>query len=152
MRAAVASIGLVVLACGGSTSTPTPQPPPVVALPDASPTTSGGAPCQPQRDVLIATEVYKQLESMIPIMGEETKSKRGTFGTCSVVDGKILTADNKLVGELGCGLRILVPGIRDDLGLELGATGADVLAKKKQPVPTLRCLPNGPDQARCMFD
>lgn len=63
-------------------------------------------------------------------------------------------ADGTLVAELGCGVRIVVPGIRDDLGLELGtgARGQDVLDRLPKPSPPLTCWANGPDQTRCRPD
>lgn len=139
MRAALLLIATS-LGCGGGGSRPAGAP------------AAAGAPCFPDREVLIATEVYKALQNYLPRLDEGEVTPSGTFGTCTVSDGAIRTADGVLVGELGCGLRILVPKIKDELGLELGALGADVLARKAVPVPALRCLPNGPDQVRCTFE
>jgi hypothetical protein len=130
-------------ACGRAPSAPAPAPVPSAA---------GGAPCFPDRSALDAAAVYAALDQYLPSYAADEPAKRGTYGTCTVADGQIRTADGALVGELGCGLRILVPRIRDDLGLELGALGEDVLAKKPAPVPALRCFANGADQARCSFD
>jgi hypothetical protein len=71
------------------------------------------------------------------------------------VQGRPQQGDRRewLVGcELGCGVRVVTKGIKDDLGLEIGALGKDVLARKKKPVPKLTCYGNGPSQARCHFD
>lgn len=50
-------------------------------------------------------------------------------------------------------MRVLVPGIKDDLGLELGkgARGQDVLDRSPDH-PPMTCWANGPDQTRCRFE
>jgi hypothetical protein len=123
---------------------------PPASRPSAQRTT---APCFPEKPALRAQDIYTQLESFAESLyaGEDTPPKQGTFGTCSVERNVIFAADRSIVGELGCGVRILVPGIQDELGLEVGARGRDVLDRKK-PLRRLECIPNGPDQARCMFE
>jgi hypothetical protein len=49
-------------------------------------------------------------------------------------------------------MRVVKRGILDDLGLQIGARGSDVLARKKQPVQPLTCMANGANQIRCMFE
>jgi hypothetical protein len=56
-----------------------------------------------------------------------------------------------LIAELGCGVRVVVPGIVDDLGLQVGARGQDVLDRKKQPLAAIACFANGPNRVRCTF-
>ena len=111
-------------------------------------------PCFPEATApLEAIDVYRRLEahSWALYGPEEDAPPPEAFGTCTVTGGRIVAADGTPVGELGCGLRILVPGIRDDVGLELGARGQDVLDRSPGH-PPLTCFPNGPDQARCRFD
>lgn len=74
------------------------------------------------------------------------------FGSCTVHRGKITAADGTIVAELSCGVDIMVRGIRDDLGLQLGAHGREMLSRWKQPHGDLMCLANGPDQTRCRYE
>jgi hypothetical protein len=114
-------------------------------------TTPSPTPCFPDGPPLRASAIYKTLEkfswSLYDAPGEPPPT--GTFGTCSVVGNRVTAADGSTVAELGCGVRILKTGIVDDLDLEIGATGQDVLDRTSRP---LTCFPNGPDQTRCMFD
>lgn len=53
-----------------------------------------------------------------------------------------------IAAELGCGMRVLAPHIRDDLGLEIGVRGQAVLDRRKRP---LQCFGNGDGNVRCKF-
>ena len=113
-----------------------------------------GPPCFPDGPPLDGRAVYERLQrhAMAAFGPEDEAPPPEPFGTCTVTRGILRAADGTAVGELGCGLRILVPGIRDDLGLELGARGQDVLDRRPAPRTRLVCHGNGPGQARCNFE
>ncbi len=143
-------LALVAVAGCGSSS---PAPSPVV--PSAPP--ASRVPCFPERtEPLVALDMYRQLEkhAMSWMMPDDERVPPEPYGTCQVASSQLRAADGTLVAELGCGVRILVPGIRDDLGLELGtgARGQDVLDRLPAPTPPLTCWANGPDQTRCRPD
>lgn len=103
----------------------------------------------------MANELYKQLEAYswsVYLGPDEAPPPPTTFGTCTVNRNIVRAADGTIVAELGCGVRVLAPGIVDDLGLQLGARGQDVLDRKPKPVQPLVCTANGPDQVRCRFE
>jgi hypothetical protein len=143
---------IVVAACGGSSSKPAASPEPAPARPQPP----GRVPCFNDRtEPLEATAMYEELQkyAMSWMMPEDEKPPPAPYGSCTVADGKITAADGTLVAELTCGVHILVPGIKDDLGFELGtgARGQDVLDRKPGH-PPLTCWANGPTQTRCRFD
>jgi len=117
-------------------------------------TTPAPTPCFPDGPALRASAIYEKLEtfswSLYAAAGDI--KPHGTFGSCTVAGNIVTDADGSTVAELGCGVRILTTGIVDDLGLEIGATGQDVLDRKPRPQQPLTCFPNGADQTRCMFD
>jgi hypothetical protein len=145
----------VVAACGGERARP--------ASPVAGGSASAGGgssaapsatPCLPGPP-LLATDLYQRLEKhawSLYASEDEPPPPPSKLGSCTVERNVIRAADGAVVAELGCGVRVLQRGIRDDLGLEIGALGRDVLARKPRPVPALTCIPNGPDQARCAFE
>lgn len=90
-----------------------------------------------------ASSLYNEPDLPVP---------KGRFGTCSVVGNVVTVERGSIVAELGCGVRLVRTGIVDDLGLEIGATGQDVLDRKLRPTEPLRCFPNGAAQTRCMFE
>lgn len=147
----------LVLACGAPReplrSTSTTAPPPVVVT--AAPAASGAVtPCVPGPP-LVALDMYKQLEKYawsLYLSADEEAPAPTTFGSCTVNKNVVRAADGTVVAELGCGVRVLSPGIVDDLGLQLGARGQDVLDRKPKPVQPLVCTANGPDQVRCHFE
>jgi hypothetical protein len=146
---------VVVAACGGSSSKHTAATPPTES-PPARPQPPGRVPCFSERTApLEATAMYEELQkyAMSWMMPDDEKPPPATYGSCTVADSKITAADGTLVAELTCGVRILVPGIEDDLGFELGtgARGQDVLDRKPGH-PPLTCWANGPTQSRCRFD
>jgi hypothetical protein len=138
---------LVTLAACGSTVS-APKPAPVAAAIPTSTTTPcfGGAP-------LPATKMWRDLEkySWSLYAGEESAPPKGTYGSCTVERNIVRDRSGAVVAELGCGVRVLQRGILDDLGLQIGATGQEVLDRKRRPVPPLTCTANGPDQVRCSF-
>ena len=99
--------------------------------------------------------MYKELEkyAMSWMMPDDERPPPEPWGSCTIADSKITAADGTAIAELSCGVRILVPGIKDDLGLELGtgARGQDVLDRVPDH-PPLSCWANGPTQSRCRFD
>jgi hypothetical protein len=134
----------LVLGCGS----PTKQPAAPVAPAPVSTT-----PCFPGPP-LLASNMYTALEKYawsLYLGEDEPAPPPTTYGTCKVDRNIVSSADGKPVAELGCGVRVLSPGIQDDLGLQLGARGQDVLDRKPKPVRPLTCMANGPDQVRCMF-
>jgi hypothetical protein len=145
LRPWIVLIGLA--GCGGAEG-PAPAPAPIAAPATTTPCVDGAP--------LEADDLYRRFEkhSWFWAAGpEDDVPPAEPFGSCTVHQGKIIAADGAVVAELGCGVRILVPGIRDDAGLELGARGAEVLrAWDAIPRGPLVCLGNGPDQTRCRFD
>jgi hypothetical protein len=104
---------------------------------------------------MAAGDLWKDLEKYswsLYLDPDEQPPPPTTYGSCRVERNKVTSATGTLVAELGCGVRVLVPGIRDSLGLELGATGKDVLDRKAKSLTPLTCLANGPDRVRCRFD
>jgi hypothetical protein len=136
----------LVLGCGSSAKAP------MVTAP-AHASVASTTPCFPGPP-LVATDIYKALEKYawsLYASADDPAPPPTTYGSCKVDKNIVSSADGKVVAELGCGVRILWRGIRDDLGLELGARGQDVLDRKPKPVHPMTCTANGPDQVRCMF-
>jgi hypothetical protein len=136
---------LALLACGATAAAP--KPPRPVATSN---------PCFPGNPPIVANEMWKTLEkyswSVYASEGEQPPPPT-TYGSCKVERNQVTTASGTLVAELGCGVRVLVPGIRDHLGIEIGkAIGKDVLERAPATSSKLTCYPNGPDQARCHFE
>ncbi len=137
---------LALLACGATAAAPK-QP-----LPKPVRTTN---PCFPTSPPIVANDMWKTLEkyswSVYLAEGEQPPPPT-TYGSCKVERNKVTTSSGTLVAELGCGVRVLVPGIRDGHGIEVRkATGQDVLERTTSTTP-LVCYANGPDQARCHFE
>lgn len=148
---------VLVVACGAPdvrrASPPTAPRGAAPATPVASPSTT---PCFPGPP-LAALDVYHRLEKYAWSLyasaeDEERVPPATTFGSCTVDRNVVRAADGTVVAELGCGVRVLSRGILDDLGLQLGAHGQDVLDRKPKPVPPLVCTANGPSQVRCHFE
>lgn len=140
---------LVVAACSGAGRAPTPPP---VAAPARPTAATHETPCKPGPP-LVASELYTALQRFAQPYGTiDDPLPSGTFGTCTVKDGQVRTADGRLVAELTCGVRITSPGIADELGLQLGARGQDVLDQKPRPQTELACRANGPTQVWCQFE
>ena len=116
-------------------------------------TTPVTTPCFPDQSVLQASTIYKDLEKFSwSVYAPATQAPmKGTFGTCTVEGGRVSAVDGSMVAELGCGVRFVKPRIVDDLGLQIGATGKDVLDRKPRPQQPLDCFPNGLAQTRCQF-
>lgn len=139
---------LALLACGATAAAPKP-------VRSTKPTPSSTNPCFPDRPPLDAHVLWKDLEKYswsLYLSEDEPPPPPTRYGSCRVERNLVTAATGRQVAELGCGVRVLVPGIRDSLGLELGASGADVLARKPRPTPELTCMPNGSEQVRCRFD
>jgi hypothetical protein len=134
---------VLVLGCGSAA----PAPP-------AAPASISSTPCFPGPP-LVAGAMYEALEKYawsLYLSENEPAPPPTTYGTCKVERNVVSAADGKVIAELGCGVRVLSPGILDDLGLQLGARGQDVLDRKRKPVRPLTCMANGPDQVRCTFE
>lgn len=147
MRSALATIALA--ACHAAP--PAAPGAPATAPAASASTAASGAPCFADRAALDGTDVFKQLEQYgIMFQGPDpAAAPRTTFGTCTVADGKIVDAAGTTVAGINCGLDIFVPGIRDDLGLMIGAHGQDVLTRLRPGHGQLVCRSNGPGQVRC---
>jgi hypothetical protein len=122
-------------ACGGgprpaAAPAPAAPSPPTAAPPTAAPT-AGANPCFDGAPPLVAGELHGRLEKHTWSWsqdGDEVPPPE-RLGTCTAHRGKLVTADGTVVAELGCGVQIFTRGIRDDLGLEIGARGADVIER-----------------------
>lgn len=139
-----AAIVVLLVACGGGGSpgpvAPAPKPP--------------TAPCFADRALLTAREVYDANRQHALGIGsvEDPPTPASMYGTCRAEAGKITDAGGALVAEVGCGVRIVQRGITDELGLQIGVRGADVLAAKPKPHTELRCYASGPTQIWCEFE
>jgi hypothetical protein len=145
---------LIVLSLLGCGATPTAPKAPVPNTSVKAPVTPTENPCFANKPAIVAAEMWKTLEKYswsVYLSEEEQAPPPTTFGSCKVERNKV-TSNGTLVAELGCGVRVLSRGILDDLGLQIGARGQDVLDRKPKPVPGLACMANGPDQVRCHFD
>ncbi|HEU0036000.1 MAG TPA: hypothetical protein VFQ53_35555 [Kofleriaceae bacterium] len=111
-------------------------------------------PCFPERTSLSASAMFKTLEKFAWSLYDtgDAPPPKGSYGTCTVEKNVVRDASGKTVAELGCGVRIVVPGIHNDLGIEVGARGRDVLASPKRPKTPLVCRGNGEGQTWCRFD
>ncbi len=138
---------LALLACGATAAAP--------KQPTSKPERTRN-PCFEASPPIAAADLWKALEKYswsVYQSAEEKPPPPTMYGSCKVDRNKVTTTAGTLVAELGCGVRVLVPGIRDSLGIELGtATGKDVLERRPKPTTPLTCLANGHDQARCHFD
>ena len=136
---------LALLACGATAAAPKPVKRVVT-----------NNPCFDGKPAMNAHDMWKDLEKYswsLYLTEDEPKPPPTTYGSCNVNLNKVTKPDGTLVAELGCGVRVVVPGIRDSLGLELGtATGKDVLDRKPTPVAAPTCMANGPQQVRCRFE
>jgi len=140
---------ITMLGCGGpsprasATASSAPSPPP-----------PGASPCFPAGPALDAVALHQQFERYWKFVNPSPPPPT-RLGACQVQAGEwageLRAADGTLLAEISCGVRILVPGIRDELGLEVGGRGQDVLDRKPAPQTELLCLGNGPDQLRCEF-
>jgi len=130
-------------------------PAPTASKPAApKPAATPGNPCFPGAPAVAATAIYQRLEKYAwSLYASETDPPPPptTYGRCKVDRNKVTAPDGSLVVELGCGVRVVARGIYDQLGLQLGAHGKDVLARHGKPTP-LTCYANGPDLVRCHFD
>ncbi|MBK9030728.1 MAG: hypothetical protein IPL61_05210 [Myxococcales bacterium] len=135
-------------ACGGAAVAPVAE-----AVPPA-PAPASVTPCFPDRPPLDAGDLLRQLEQHAWWWAQDEAElpPPEAFGTCTVHRGQIHSADGVVVAELGCGVQIFVPGIHDEVGIELGARGADVMARWTAPHGPMLCTGDGPDQARCGYE
>ncbi len=141
-------------ACGGGTVTRAPSPAPPTTGRSTPAASANTTPCFAGGRPLVADEIHKRLEKHSWWWSQEEPDSPPpeAFGSCTVHRGKIRAADGTLVAELSCGVHILVRGIRDDVGIEIGARGADVMPRWTVPHGPLVCIGNGPDQTRCRYD
>ncbi|MCB9562534.1 MAG: hypothetical protein H6708_19185 [Kofleriaceae bacterium] len=152
MRPLIATVAAASLA-GCAHAAPAPSPAPAAAPGAAAAPASAATPCFPDAPALAAADVYQQLErfAWAAYDNPDEPAPTGTFGTCRVERNVVRDAAGAVVAELGCGVRILQPGITDGLGLQLGARGDEVMARTSRAVDSLVCVANGPDRVRCSF-
>ncbi len=135
---------LALLACGATAAAPKPPTP-----------VASNNPCFAGKPAIVANDMWKTLEKhswSVYLTEGEPPPPPTTYGSCKVERNKVTSSSGTLVAELGCGVRVVVPGIRDRLGIEITkATGKDVLERATSKTP-LVCYANGPDQARCHFE
>jgi len=139
---------LVVL--GACASAPTISPVPAAAPPQLP---GAGDPCHAGAPAIAAAAVWKQLEPYswsVYANPDEAPPPPTSYGQCRVARNQVTAPDGTLVVELGCGVRVLRAGIYDQLGIQVGARGQEVLARHRGS--PLTCFANGPDQVRCHFD
>jgi hypothetical protein len=150
-----------------------PPPPPrdelddtVVAVPRAR-KPGRRAPCFANRDVLVGSEIWRDLHAYAIGMSAD-KPPSGTYGTCTIADGKLRDARGTLLAELHCGISVYVPGIIDHLGFEIGARGADIAAAHDESLriadatyipprvrthpPDTMCWADDTNQTRCWIE
>lgn len=143
---------MLLSACGSAAAPAAPRAPepgkPLRAEP-AMPT-----PCFRGDPPLEATKMYTRLEPFaMSLYADPTeRAPKGSYGTCTVEKNVVRDEHGRLVAELGCGVRVVVPGIVDEVGVEIGALGQDVLDRKPRPLTGVVCHSNGPEQTRCGFE
>jgi hypothetical protein len=143
MRARVMCLMAAAAAGCGSPATP------------REPTNASATPCFADAPPLAARDIHQTLEKhswWLPGTDQNEAPPPEPFGTCTAHKGKVTAADGTLVAELGCGVHVYVRGIHDELGLGIGATGADVIARWNTPHGPMQCFNNGPGMSRCSFD
>lgn len=126
-----------------------------VASPVPKARKAGGrrAPCFANRDVLVASEVLADLAAYVVYMGDPDVKPPppGRYGTCTVKDGKLRDARGRLVAEIGCGLSAYVPGIIDDLGFEVGASGREIAKEREVGAANVLCVQYDEHITWCWF-
>jgi hypothetical protein len=143
-------VALLAVAALGCTHAPAPAPvPTATAVPGLT-----RAPCGLGNRPLEASWIYHQVEGHIRTSTEGEIVHPVQLGSC-VFDGETLSESGPnysrvVVAEIGCGVRILRPGVLDHAGFEVGVTGAEVV-ERRAGEGRMHCRANGPDHARCWF-
>ncbi len=120
-----------------------------VALPVARARRPGRrAPCFAHRDVLVGSEVWRDLAQFAISMSSEAPPS-GRYGTCTIKDGQLRDAAGALLAELHCGITIYVPGIIDERGFEVGDSTTEIATEF--PAEEAICWPDEQSHARCWF-
>ena len=104
------------------------------------------APCFANRDVLVGSEIHRDLRRYAIGMSSE-QPPSGTYGTCTIKDGQLRDAKGTLLAELHCGVTVYAPGIIDPYGFEIGVHGRDVLPV--QPAGDAMCWGDADNHSRC---
>jgi hypothetical protein len=145
-------------ACGTAAPPPISLPAPTDSAP--RPVVLGGrpdTPCFPGSRPLSAFDIHEQLEAhawSMYLNPDEQQPLPRLWGLCRVEGNAIRDAAGELVAELHCGVRVVRRGITDGHGIEIGARGQDVLdsLRARGALTPMRCVSNGPDAVRCVFD
>jgi hypothetical protein len=84
------------------------------------------APCFPDKK---SVRIDHRLWALAPDLDEnyEYVGGKGAWGTCTANRGVIRDRDGSLVAMLGCGLVVKGSGLANELGIEVGMRGAQVL-------------------------
>lgn len=141
-------VALAACSHAAAPAAPTAHPAPPV------PTAATENPCFAHQPPIKATAMHEALEKYawsLYLSEDEPAPPPTTYGTCTVDRNKVTAANGTPVAELGCGVRVLTRGIVDDLGLQIGATGTDVISRK-HATTALTCFPNGIESSRCRFE
>jgi len=108
-------------------------------------------PCFRERRVLIAEQMYRDLEAYATMFGE-APTANGRYGSCAVGGGVVTDRGGNQVAELHCGIRVMGGAIVDHLGLEIGARASDVVEGYARAEQRLVCTQNGEQRTRCWFN
>lgn len=138
-------LGLTLItACASSpplTSPEAPTPPTDSASPLA-----GTIPCFPTRITPISgSEAASALKRFSHLFDD---GEPGTWGACTVADGKVVEPGGRQVAAVHCGIEFLVPGFVDSYGLTIGVLGSEV-REHAGADRDVYCVSNGPAQTRC---
>ncbi len=138
---------LLLAACGAADRPSTPA----VAPAKATAAMDTDTPCFPGRPPLRIAEIFDELHQHRLSIGETRPARPpARFGECVVADGQVRDARGRLVAELPCGIVIKLPGWVDPFGIQVGASGQELLARHAGAGP-VSCMPRGSQRASCWF-
>jgi hypothetical protein len=106
------------------------------------------APCFAHRDVLVASEIWRDLQAFSLSMSSDPPPS-GRYGTCTIANGELRDVRGTLIAELHCGVTAHVPGIIDERGFEVGASTTEIAAEF--PTGDAICRGEVEGRARCWF-
>jgi hypothetical protein len=149
------AIVLVMLCACGAAEAPEPVEP--VAVVETEPETKPEPPAQSAPcfagPPLVATSVYYDLErfsASLHMYDGTSPLPTGDYGTCSVRDAEVYDAEGRSVAMLGCGILVKRRGIVDHIGLQIGASGQQVIDRHPGAEKRIVCMAAG-EQTECWF-